>query len=130
VQNNAEVEDLRESERGWCLVRTLVGRLLISCKMFRACDKIWTIQRRQNFRVKTDFLEVVPIGQPKPPRVLKMAQDVCIGRSFWHSIQKGKDSKAPITETSLSAFKTNIKRKDLASSIGESNCTNCYLCNA
>ena len=104
LQENAEVEVLRESARGMVVSANiqslLVRHPLISCKMFRACDKIWTTQteqRQQNFRVKTDFLEVIPIRPPKPPRILKMAQDVCKERDVWHYIQKGKDSNAPIS---------------------------------
>jgi len=96
LQENAEVEVLKESEGGWWLVRTSSHSIGWAPSNF--LEKIQSLRQNMDNANGTelpgdgDFLEVIPIRPPKSPRVLKMAQDMCIERDFWHYIQKGKDS--------------------------------------
>ncbi|KAL9981074.1 hypothetical protein ACROYT_G009733 [Oculina patagonica] len=93
LRENAEVEVLEESEGGWWLVRTSSHSVGWAPSNF--LEKVQSIKGSvrdgSGKDLPEDYIEVIPIRPPKSPRVLKMAQDMCIEKKFWYYIQKGKD---------------------------------------
>lgn len=94
LRENAEVEVLEESEGGWWLVRTSSHSVGWAPSNF--LEKVQSLKGRVEDGSGKDlldenYIEVIPIRPPKSPRVLKMAQDMCLEKKFWHYIQKGKD---------------------------------------
>ena len=93
LQENAEVELLEESEGGWWLVRTSSHSVGWAPSNF-----LEKVQSLKTGRVETvteshveNVIEVIPIRPPKSPKVLKMAQDICVEERFWKYLQKGKE---------------------------------------
>lgn len=92
LRENAEVEVLEESEGGWWLVRTSSHSVGWAPSNF--LEKVQSLKGSvmdcSGKDLPEDYIEVIPIRPPKSPRVLKMAQDMCIENKFWYYIQKGK----------------------------------------
>ena len=100
LRENAEVELLEESEGGWWLVRTSSHSVGWAPSNF--LEKVQSLKGGfeqsggKDLQDKT-FLEVIPIRPPKSPKVLKMAEDMCLEKEFWYYIQKSKDT-CPLDE--------------------------------
>lgn len=112
LRENAEVEVLEESEGGWWLVRTSSHSVGWAPSNF--LEKVQSLRRgsvedgKAKDATDENFIEVIPIRPPKSPRVLKMAQDMCIEKNFWCFIQKGKDTDScPLDDK-------NVKRPENA----------------
>ena len=128
LRENAEVELLEESEGGWWLVRTSSHSVGWAPSNF--LEKVQSLKGRFGHSSGKDlqdenFLEVIPIRPPKSPRVLKMAEDMCLENKFWYYIQKSKDvDTRPLDEKDVKLERTNdlnIKSKQLHSEANENN---------
>ena len=115
LRENAEVELLEESEGGWWLVRTSSHSVGWAPSNF--LEKVQSLKGGfeqsggKPLQDKT-FLEVIPIRPPKSPKVLKMAEDMCLEKKFWYYIQKSKDT-CPLDEEGVKPERTsdlNIKK--------------------
>lgn len=126
LQENAEVELLEESEGGWWLVRTSSHSVGWAPSNF--LEKVQSLKGRFGESSGKDlldknFLEVIPIRPPKSPRVLKMAEDMCVEKKFWYYIQRSKDT-CPLDEKGVKPERTsdlNIKNNQLHSEAKENN---------
>ena len=126
LRENAEVELLEESEGGWWLVRTSSHSVGWAPSNF--LEKVQSLKGGFGESGGKDlqdknFLEVIPIRPPKSPRVLKMAEDMCVEKKFWYYIQKSKDT-CPLDEKGVKSERTsdlNIKSNQLHSEAKENN---------
>ncbi|XP_020619009.1 SH3 and PX domain-containing protein 2A-like [Orbicella faveolata] len=128
LRENVEVELLEESEGGWWLVRTSSHSVGWAPSNF--LEKAQSLKGGFGHSSGKDLqyeniLEVIPIRPPKSPRVLKMAEDMCLENKFWCYIQKSKDmDTSPLDEKDVKPERTsdfNIKNNQLHSEEKENN---------
>ena len=103
LQENAEVEVIREDDGGWWLVRTSSHSVGWAPSNF--LEKVQSLRRDEDnpsgneLPGEADYTDVIPTRPPKSPRIQKMARDMCIEMNFWHYIQKDKDTETcPLNE--------------------------------